>query len=167
MKNNYKSLSLLFGLVLFYGCSFVPVAGQGEKEGAVSGQAERDRGGIKGVWRTVVTPRICATGAPVGPTFPGILMFNQDGTLAGTSTAAASVYGLWRREAGHREFSFATISFRYDSAGILVGSRRISQDVSLDNSGDAFTTTGSFQDYDNAGNPVASGCSTATGVRFE
>lgn len=156
MKGTFKSLPLFLGLFLFFGCSQNAAVGQGE-----------ERASIEGVWQTVVTPRICATGVPVGPTFPGILLFAQGGTMTGTSTAAASVYGLWKREPGSREYSFATLSFRYDPAGNLVGTRRITQNVTADQSGSSFTSTGGFQDLDLSGNPVASGCSTATGTRFK
>ena len=154
MKNILRSLALTMALIVFFGCSYFPVVGQGEK------------GNLNGVWKTVVTPRICATGAPVGPTFPGILLFAADGTMTGTSTAAASVYGLWRREPGLREYSFATLSLRFD-AGNVVGSRRITQNVSVDETGNNFTSSGGFQDYDLNGNQIGSGCASSVGSRFE
>ena len=126
-----------------------------------------DVSSIEGVWRTVVTPRICATGAPLGITFPGILLFENDGTMTGTSTAVASVYGLWERGAGAREYSFSSLSFRYDPAGNLLGTRRIYQAVTLAAFGGSLTSSGTFQDHDLAGNLTGSGCSTSTGTRFE
>jgi len=110
-----------------------------------------------GVWRIVVTPRICATGNPVGVTFPAVLLFNQDGTMTGTSTAVTSAYGNWYRESGRAAYSFATVSLKYDTNGVPIGSRQISQNVTIDEGGNSFTTTGTFQDYDNAGNPTISG----------
>lgn len=143
------SVAVIFGVLIF------------------SVTAQANRAGIEGVWQTVVTPRICATGAPVGPTFPGILMFEKGGTLTGTSTAVTSGYGVWEKEPGALRYSFALLSFKYDAGGNLIGSRRISQDVTIDPSGDSLVTTGGFQDYDPSGNPTISGCSTATGVRFQ
>src|SRR5689334_22625907 len=78
---------------------------------------QRNVASLEGVWRTVVTPRNCANGNPVAPPFPGILMFSQGGTMTGTSTAVTSVYGLWSREAGARQYSFSSLSFKYDAAG--------------------------------------------------
>ena len=131
-------------------------------------QSEKsDVSSVAGVWRTVVTPRVCATGAPVGITFPGILLFEADGTMTGTSTAVTSVYGLWSREAGAREYSFSSLSFRYDASGNLLGTRRIDQTVTLGATGNTFNSSGTFQDHDLAGNLTASGCSTSVGTRFE
>lgn len=157
MKTTFTSMGLLFLMITLVGCSQSFVAAQNDEK---SGPA------INGVWQTVVTPRICATGNPVGPTFPGILLFSQDGSLTGTSTAVTSTYGYWNRESGRGQYSFAALSLKYDISGNFVGSRRISQSVTVDASGDAFTSSGTFQDFDTAGNPTISGCSTSTGTRF-
>lgn len=150
--------SALLTLIALLGCSQLFVAGQ---------ESEKRSGRIEGVWRTVVTVRNCATGAPLPvPPFPGILMFNEGGTMSGTSTAAASVYGTWVREHGSYDYSFTTLSFKYDAAGVLIGSRNITQTVRLDDNGIPMTTSGGFQDFDLNGNPTVSGCSTATGMRF-
>jgi len=158
MKTLLKSFSLLLAALVLVGCSQLLVSGQSDQANIRS---------IEGVWQTVVTPRICATGSAVGPTFPGILLFENGGTMTGTSTAVTSAYGIWTREAGPHQYSFTSISLKYDPAGTLLGSRRISQNVTLDQSGDGFASSGTFQDYDVNGNPTISGCATSTGVRFE
>jgi len=158
MNRINRSVSLLLGILLFVGYSLTIASGQND---------QADIKSIEGVWQTVVTPRICSTGAAVGPTFPGILMFSSGGTMSGTSTAATSVYGIWSRENGPRQYSFATISLRYDVSGNLVGTRRIHQSVVEDESGETLTTSGGFQDFDLGGNQVAAGCSTATGTRYK
>ena len=158
MKNiirHISSLVMLVGLVVLFQ-SFA--LAQAEKSYVSS---------IEGVWRTVVTPRVCATGAPVGITFPGILLFEDGGTMTGTSTAVTSVYGLWSRGGGAREYTFSSLSFRYDAAGNLLGTRRIDQTVILGISGSSFTSSGTFQDHDLNGNLTSSGCATSTGTRFE
>ena len=160
MKHILRSLSILPLLLALFGCSHLLVAGQSDAK-------DRESRNPQGVWRTTVTPRICATGSPIGPIFPGILLFADEGTMTGTSTAAASVYGTWERASGHRQYSFATISLRFDPAGNLIGFRRISQNFTMDDSGNAFSSSGGFQDSDINGNPVATGCSTAVGTRFE
>ncbi|MEP7149765.1 MAG: hypothetical protein ABI857_12875 [Acidobacteriota bacterium] len=134
---------------------------------SVAGQEKSSSSSIEGVWRTAVTPRICSTGVPVGPVFPGILMFIKGGTMTGTSTAVTSVYGNWSKENRPRQYSFDSLSFRFDISGNLLGTRRITHDVTLDDSGNSMVSSGTFQDHDNAGNPTMSGCSTATGVRFQ
>ena len=130
------------------------------------GQDKSNIRSIEGVWQTVVTPRICATGAPVGPTFPGILLFDDSGTMTGTSTAVTTTYGVWVRSTAPHVYSFSTISLKYDAAGNAIGSRRINQDVTLDSGGESFTSTGGFQDSDLAGNVTISGCSSSVGTRF-
>ena len=157
MKKNITLISLVFSLLVVVGCSQMLVSGQNK--------AKNERG-IEGVWRTQVTPRNCGSGDALAPAFPGILMFDQDGTMTGTSTAAASVYGTWTREQGPKQYSFSTLSFKYDVGGNLTGSRNITQNVTMDESGNSFTSSGSFQDYNIAGDPTISGCSTATGTRF-
>jgi hypothetical protein len=157
MKTTLKTLGLVSLVILFVGCSQIFVSAQNDGKAPVS---------LAGVWQTVVTPRICATGNPVGPTFPGILLFAQDGTMTGTSTAVTSAYGHWARESGRGEYSFTALSLKYDATGNFVGTRRISQNVTIGETGDSFTTSGTFQDYDTGGNPTISGCSTATGTRF-
>ena len=158
MQNLMKVMGITLGATILIGCSQMFVVGQSDGKDAAK---------IEGVWKTVVTSRICATGAPVGPTFPGILLFAKGGTMAGTSTAAASVYGVWKREAGLRQFSFVTVSLRYDGNGVVLGTRRISQNITLDDSGNALTTDGDFRDFNLNGDQVLSGCSTASGARFE
>jgi hypothetical protein len=158
MEKLLKSISLLAAALALVGCSQLSVVGQ-------NGIGNNPK--LEGVWQTVVTPRICATGAPVGPTFPGILLFENGGTMTGTSTAVTSTYGIWRREPGVPQYSFTTLSLKYDPAGNFIGSRRITQSVTVEFPGSTFTSTGTFQDYDVNGNPTASGCATSTGTRFE
>jgi hypothetical protein len=157
MKTIFTSIGFVLLIALFVGCSQSFVAAQNDQK---AGSA------LTGVWQTVVTPRICATGNPVGVAFPGILSFAQDGSMTGTSTAVTSTYGYWTRESGRGEYSFASLSLKYDASGNFVGSRRISQNVTINESGDSFTSSGTFQDFDTAGSPTASGCSTSTGTRF-
>jgi hypothetical protein len=158
MKNIFRqitSLVLAAGLVVIF------------QSFAIAQSEKSDISGIEGVWRTVVTPRICANGAPI-TTFPGILLFENGGTMTGTSTAVTSVYGLWSRESGGREYSFSSWAFRYDPAGgVLLGTRRIDQVATVSAAGDTFTSTGTFQDHDVAGNLTGSGCSTSVGTRLQ
>jgi hypothetical protein len=61
MKNIFRqitSLVLAAGLVVIF------------QSFAIAQSEKSDISGIEGVWRTVVTPRICANGAPI-TTFPG------------------------------------------------------------------------------------------------
>ena len=134
----------------------------------VSGQeSEKQERSIQGTWRTMVTPRNCQTGAPVAPAFPGLLGFNKGGTLAGTSVVAPSVYGVWERENGWRNYSFAFTNFRYNTSGVFIGSQTVRQTATLGASGDDFTSTGAVEIFDANGSQIGAGCSTSTGIRFE
>jgi len=121
---------------------------------------------ITGVWQMVVTPKICnGPSAPVS--FPAILLFSRDRTMTGTSTAVTSAYGTWKREPGADKYSFTSVSLRYDATQTFLGTRVLWQNVTLNDAGDTMNTDGTFTDYDKTGATVASGCSTATGTRFE
>ena len=159
MKNIFRQISplvLAAGLVVLF------------QSLAIAQSDKGDVSSIEGVWRTAVTVRVCATGTPITNAFPGILLFENGGTMTGTSTAVSSTFGLWSRGGGQREYSFSTLAFRYDPVtGALLGTRRIDQAVTLAANGDSFTSTGTFQDQDLAGAPAGSGCATSVGTRFQ
>ncbi len=121
---------------------------------------------IEGTWRTNVTPINCQTGTPVAPAFPGILTFSQGGTLSGTSATVSSAYGVWSKGHGRRLYTFAFTNLRYDASGVLVGSQVVRQTASMSGN-DQFTSSGTVQFFDLAGNLVGNGCAASTGARFE
>lgn len=162
MKN--KRIALLLGIFV------ISIAILGGSHLLVSGQ-EKGRSHLQnlvGTWRTAVTPRDCQTGEPFPiPAFPGILTFNEGGTMTGTSSAVSSTFGIWHAEHGRSEYSFKTISFRYDPAGVVLGTRTITQHVTLDDDGLGFSSTGTFEDADLNGVVIASGCTSSVGTRLE
>ena len=148
----------VFGLaVLFAGVQISPKV-------RAMGQPDRN---IEGTWLTTVTPVNCETGAPVGPAFPGILSFNKGGTMSGTSTVAASVFGVWARSGGWENYTFAFTNFRYNTSGVMIGRQVVRQTVKLGPSGDEFTSKGTLEILDPNGNQIGTGCANATGTRFE
>ncbi len=160
MKNKFmqKVVGTALGLlILITGAQVFVSAQEGEKQGR----------SIVGTWQTSVTPRNCQTGNPVAPAFPGILTFNKGGTLTGTSTAVSSVYGVWERERGWQNYSFAFISLRYSPDGTFIGTQKVRQTVTLGADGNSFTSTGSAEIFDGNGNIIGTGCSTSTGTGFE
>ena len=101
---------------------------------------------IRGVWRTVVTPRNCQTGEPF-PSLPGLFTFNQGGTMSeygigpGSSPALRSPgHGVWQREHGWHEYSFAFTFYRYDASGVLLGSQKVTAALELCAGGDEFVS---------------------------
>ena len=154
-----QQLGTILGLLTLVAGTQFFVSGQSDEKN------ERRERSIEGTWRTSVTPRNCVTGVPVGPAFPGLLAFADGGTLTGTSTVAASVFGVWEREHGGR-YSFAFTNFRYNPSGVFIGTQTVRQTATL-GGGDDFTSTGTVEIFDINGNLIGSGCATSTGLRFE
>jgi len=141
----------------------------------VSGQKDtKQERSIEGVWRTMVTPRNCQTGVPLITAFPGLFTFNKGGTMSefgigpGSSPALRSPgHGIWQREQGWQDYSFAFTYYRYNASGVFVGSQIVRATLELGDSGDAFTTNSSIEVRDADDNVVATACATAVGTRFE
>ena len=138
----------------------------------VSGQKQERT--IEGVWRTVVTPRNCITGLPAAPSFPGLFTFSKGGTLSeygispGLSPALRSPgHGVWQREHGWQEYSFAFTFYRYNASGVFLGSQKITAALELGASGDDFASRSAIEILDVSGNLIGMGCATAVGTRFE
>jgi len=142
-------------------------------------QGERS---ITGVWRTVVTPRICQTGMPIPgvSTIPGLFTFNQGGTMSeyGISTAQGQTpalrspgHGTWQREEGFSSYTFKFIFYRYNASGVFLGTQKVTATLVL--SSDFFSvdsiinTTSTVEIFDANDNLIGTGCATAVGRRFE
>jgi hypothetical protein len=129
---------------------------------------------IVGVWRTMVTPRNCQTGAAVAPAFPGLFAFNEGGTMSeygispGLSPALRSPgHGVWKRAHGWQDYSLSFTFYRYDVNGLFIGSQKITATLELGASGNDFTTSSSVEVLDAADNQIGNFCATAAGMRFE
>jgi hypothetical protein len=161
------------------------VAAVGMTASIVSGQKNTDTQGsassnapertIEGVWRTVVTPRNCQTGDPLGPAvIRGLFTFHEGGTMSEFGVAPGSTpalrspgHGVWQREHGWQDYSFSFIHNRYDAGGAFIGYQTVRATLELDASGDAFTTQSTIQVFDATDNLVGTFCATAAGTRFE
>ena len=142
-----------------------------------AGDSKKNRPrGLEGVWQTVVTPRDCQTGDPLGPfTIRGLFTFNAGGTMSeygigpGASPALRSPgHGIWQREHGWREYSFVFTYNRYDATGAFVGTQEVRASLELAESGDEIATSSQVHAFDPNGNVVGLVvCPTATGTRFE
>ncbi len=130
---------------------------------------------IQGVWRTVVTPYECQTGVP-SPSLAlaGLFTFNQGGTMAeygirpGTTPALRSPgHGVWQREHGWQEYSFAFTFYRYNASGVFLGSQRITAALELAASGDEFVTRSVIESFDANDTLISTSCATGVGTRFE
>ena len=143
---------------------------QHQQPSATSEASERT---IRGVWRTVVTPRNCQTDEAF-LTLSGLFTFNQGGTMSeygigpGSSPALRSPgHGVWQREHGWQDYSFAFTYYRYNASGVFLGSQKVTAALELGASGDAFASRSAIEILDVNGIVIGTGCATAVGTRFE
>ena len=140
----------------------------------VSAQVDTGQG-LVGSWDVVVTPRDCATGNPVPfpPTFYGMQTYNQGGTMVesdagipGAPITRVGGQGVWAHLRG-REYSVAFRVVKFNPDGSPAGKDVIRDVISLGWGGDTYTSTGTVQIFDPAGNLVLTGCATTTATRFQ
>jgi hypothetical protein len=127
---------------------------------------------IRGVWRTVVTPRNCQTGEPL-LTLPGLFTFHEGGTMSeygigpGSSPALRSPgHGVWQREHGWQEFSLAFTYYRYNASGVFIGWQKVTAALELGASGDELAKRSVIEIFDVNDSLIATGCATAAGTRL-
>src|SRR4030095_12797105 len=125
---------------------------------------------LVGVWITEVTRRNCDTGQLIGNT--GLIQntFAEGGTLLetiGPSLIRSPGNGIWKREHGYNEYSFATRFMRYDAAGGFFGVGVVRAAITLDDTGDNYTSTATSDALDVNGNVIGSGCATSVATRFK
>jgi len=128
---------------------------------------------IEGAWRTAVTPRNCQTGDAI-LTLSGLFTFNQGGTMSeygigpGSSPGLRSPgHGVWQREHGWQDYSFAFTYYRYNASGVFLGSQEVRATLELGEGGDEFASRSAIEILDGNGAVIGTGCATAVGTRFE
>ena len=124
---------------------------------------------LVGVWLTQVTRRNCDTGEPIAATGRIQLTFAEGGTLLetiGPSIFRSPGNGIWKREHGWNEYSYAVRFMRYDAAGSFIGSGVVRASLTLDKTGDHYTATATNDVLDVNGNVTGSGCATSVSTRF-
>jgi len=144
--------------------SIVPVMPQ-----SVTAQSEARERSLVGVWVTEVTRRNCETGEPIAATGRIQLTYAEGGTLLetiGPSIVRSPGNGIWKREHGWNEYSYALRFMRYDAAGVFVGSGVVRGAITLDETGDHYTATATNDVLDVNGNVIGSGCATSVSTRF-
>ena len=151
----------------------VSLAAQDNRQQPSSGASTVSERTIQGVWRTMVTPRNCQTGDAI-LTLSGLFTFNQGGTMSeygigpGSSPALRSPgHGLWQREHGWQDYSFAFTYYRYDASGVFLGSQIVRATLELGAGGDEFASRSAIEILNVNGVVIGTGCATAVGTRFE
>lgn len=124
---------------------------------------------LVGVWLTEVTRRSCDTGDPIATSRTQVT-FAEGGTLLetiGPSVSRSPGNGIWKREQGWNEYSFTLRFMRYDAFGSFVGSGVVRATLTLDETGDHYTSTTTNDVLDVNGNVVGRGCATSESTRFQ
>jgi hypothetical protein len=124
---------------------------------------------LVGVWLTQVTRRNCDTGEPIAAPGRIQLTFAEGGTLLetiGPSILRSPGNGIWKREHGWNEYSYAVRFMRFDAAGSFIGSGVVRAALTLDETGDHYTATATNDVLDAAENVISSGCATSVSTRF-
>lgn len=146
--------------------------------GVAMAQASGSEGrSVEGTWYVQVTPVICATGAPVPNVTPitGLVTFHAGGTLSETAGGTGFApgqrspgHGKWHRGPGNtfsQKFT-ALINFTTVPNFQEAGWQTVDQVVEMVDR-DTLTSVGTNAFYRTDGTLYRSGCSTATGHRFE
>ena len=135
---------------------------------------------IVGVWAIQVTPRDCATTAPVGPPSRAVFTFHEGGTLS--ESTANPGFAPGQRSLGHGVWTstgpstyvsrivaaivFETAPSPPTSPGFLAGWQIGSQTATLVDA-DRITTSGQVQFYDVNRQVYRTACASGTGERFK
>jgi hypothetical protein len=158
---------------LFFACALVSLvtAMALGTSGVASAQAVQPT--IEGVWQVTRQGVNCNDpNQQLGPPFPAIMTFHQDGTVTGAAKSPVTgpfdtpEYGSWQREPGSQNYSFREVNYRYDGNGTFIGSLVLTANVNLTGD-DSFTYSATIQLFDANGNLIATLCGRATGTRFE
>ena len=93
---------------------------------------------------------------------------SEYGIGPGSSPALRSPgHGVWRREHGWQEYSFAFTYYRYNASGVFLGSQKITASLELSAGSAEFATRSAIEVLDVDGNVIGTACGTAVGTRFE
>jgi len=125
---------------------------------------------IEGVWNATVNLTTCGPTPITLLSFQSMGVFARGGTYHDTNSTSpalkSSTFGVWKHLGGRR-YAFAFRFFRFDAAGTAVGTNIVRHEVVLSADRQSYTSSGTGEVYDLAGNLIASGCSSASATRFE
>lgn len=167
MKMNGMAKKVAAALILAGGVAgFASMGAAEEPQSAVWSR------GLEGTWLVEVTLRNCSTQAEVAPPFTSLLTFARGGTATETTAAPAFFpavrgpgHGVWSSTGkdGYRASTLALITLN----GALIKTQTITQKIDLGSHAQDFTSSATIQFDSPAGAPIANGCATAIGTRFE
>jgi hypothetical protein len=131
---------------------------------ASSGDDDRGQGGnqIVGSWELNVDR------GPALPPVRALTTFTRDGSMIDTANLATRTpsHGVWEHVKG-RLYSNTHIFFRFDPAGVFLGTQKINETVRLARDGESFTAVAISDLFDPSGNLVLGGLrATITATRI-
>jgi hypothetical protein len=144
---------------------FILIAGLNSRSGVRAGGDSAPS--LEGSWNVVVGP-----GSPTE--FRALVTYAAGGGLMATApivpapTRASTAHGTWERTGGH-QFTYTFQALLYSPTGHFVGTLKVRETLTLDNSGDQYDGTSSVEVFDPFGNlvPAFSSCGgTAHGTRI-
>lgn len=143
-----------------------------------AGQSGAEAPTIKGVWYVQVTIRDCATGVPLAPPVHSLVTFAAGGTLHESVSGGGFApgqrsdgHGTWAHSGG-RTFDQRFVSLiNFTTApgpgpGFEMGWMKVHHTVEVIDA-DHIESSGSNSFYRRNGELYRTGCSTATGTRFQ
>ena len=156
-------------LAMAMGAGGAPAAAQGSSWKA-----------IQGAWLVQVTLRNCTTGAALGPAFSSLVSFHEGGTVSEATGSLAFAagqrtpgHGTWEPQGpdAYTQRMVALIAFDTPAnlpatPGFFAGWSVVTQTVQLTDR-DHLSSSGTNAFYRTDGTVYRTGCSTATGTRFE
>jgi hypothetical protein len=165
-KNFLKALGVAVSTILVFTALTPAFVSAGDDDRVQSQGGNR----IVGTWEVHISARVCQTGAEIR-TFESLEQFNTGGTMQDVSSGFAPGrqtpgIGVWRHLGGN-SYSFSFKSFGFDANGNFTGWTIVRHEVSLDAKAGEFTSEGTAEFYDAAGNLLFTGCSSNTATRVE
>jgi hypothetical protein len=163
MKLKTQILAIALGLA----ATTSLVCGQDQQPAASSTRS------IVGTWQVLEHRVDCQTGKRLSPNFPGLITFNQGGTLnayalfPGSSPFDSPEYGNWSRVPNTQTYKFRDVSYGYDENGTFIVRAEVTATATLDGDADTMKVTARVDGYDAQGNLFGSLCSRWTGTRFQ
>jgi hypothetical protein len=126
--------------------------------------------GLVGSWNVSVTLRDCESGTPL-VTFAAMNTYNHGGTtqqtaVPGPEGTALPGHGVWSHQTG-RDYLGAFQFFSLNPDGTHAGRVIVRSAISLEQSGDDYTSTDTAEVYNANGDLLFRSCSTSTATRFK
>ena len=131
---------------------------------------KKDEGSpLEGSWSSVVTLRVCATGAEIR-SFPAMSTFMRGGTTqefgVGNGLLRGPGQGVWRRISGRNYYSTFQF-FRFNADGTHAGRVTVRNFILLNQFASEITSAATTEFTDVNGVVLMTGCSTVVGTRFQ